>query len=159
MPQSMIPWIVKKISQIPILHFLYIGGLRIFVSFIHFVQNLQNLASNIYWNGHQDYIRIKLGLLDSNEAPQTRPWGYKTISMLNSAEHKIWNTHKGKEISRNTAFSGLDKPRMSFFLIINVTMPTILGILTFMTRKNFMLSWDEYGKSFITSGPAKSGCH
>ena len=32
-------------------------------------------------------------------------------------------------------------------------MPTIVGILTFMSRKNFMLSWVEHEKSFITSGP------
>ena len=37
-------------------------------------------------------------------------------------------------------FSGLDKPRMLFFLLINVKMPTIVGILTFMSKKNFMLS-------------------
>ena len=32
------------------------------------------------------------------------------------------------------------KPRMLFFLFLNIKMPTIVGILTFMTRKNFMLS-------------------
>ena len=32
-------------------------------------------------------------------------------------------------------------------------MPTIVGILTFMSRKKFMLSWVEHEKSFITSGP------
>ena len=32
-------------------------------------------------------------------------------------------------------------------------MPTIVGILTFMSRINFVLSWVEYGKGFITSGP------
>ena len=31
-------------------------------------------------------------------------------------------------------------------------MPTIVGILTFMSRTNFMLSQVEHGKSFITSG-------
>ena len=42
---------------------------------------------------------------------------------------------------------------MLFFLLINVEMPTIVGILTFMSRKHFMLSWLEHGKSFITLGP------
>ena len=37
-------------------------------------------------------------------------------------------------------FSGSDKPRMLFFLLINVKMPTLVGILTFMSKKNFMLS-------------------
>ena len=42
---------------------------------------------------------------------------------------------------------------MLFFLLINVKMPTIVGILTLMSRKNFMLSGVEHEKSFITSGP------
>ena len=35
----------------------------------------------------------------------------------------------------------------------NVKMPTVVGILTFMSRINFMLSWvaDEHEKSFKTS--------
>ena len=44
------------------------------------------------------------------------------------------------KMSRNSAFSGSGKPMMLFFLLINVKMPTIVGILTFMSRKNFMLS-------------------
>ena len=40
-------------------------------------------------------------------------------------------------------FLGSDKPRMLFFLFINVKMPTTVGILTFMSRKNFMLSWEK----------------
>ena len=65
---------------------------------------------------------------------------------------------------------------MRFFLLINVKMPTIVGILTCMSGKNyilgltapkkadflcfctfehlnFMLNSAEYEKSFITSGP------
>ena len=42
---------------------------------------------------------------------------------------------------------------MLFFLLINVKMPTIVGILTFISRKNFMLNSVEHEKSFITSGP------
>ena len=72
--------------------------------------------------------------------------------MLNSVEHKILNAHKIK-ISRNSAFLGSDKPRMLFFPLINVKMPTTVGILTFMSRKNYMRSLVEHAKSFITSGP------
>ena len=32
-------------------------------------------------------------------------------------------------------------------------MQTIVGILTFMNRKNFMLNRVEHERSFITSGP------
>ena len=42
---------------------------------------------------------------------------------------------------------------MLIFLLINVDMPTIVGILTFMGKKNFMLSSVEHEKTFITSGP------
>ena len=59
--------------------------------------------------------------------------------MLNSAEPEILNAHKYK-ISRNSALLGSDKPRMLFFLLINVKMPRIVGILTFMSRKKLMLS-------------------
>ena len=44
---------------------------------------------------------------------------------------------------------------MLYSLLINVKMPTIVGILTFMSRKNFMLSRVEQENIFITSGP---GC-
>ena len=37
-------------------------------------------------------------------------------------------------------------------MLINVKMPTIVGILTFIGRINFVLSRVEHGKSFITSG-------
>ena len=43
------------------------------------------------------------------------------------------------KISRNSAFLGLDKPRMLFFPLINVKMPIIGGILTFINRKNLPL--------------------
>ena len=47
------------------------------------------------------------------------------------------------KISRNSAFLGSDKPRMLFFSLKHVKMPTIVGILTFMSRKNFKLSDDN----------------
>ena len=38
-----------------------------------------------------------------------------------------------------------------FMLLINVKMPTIIGILTFMSRINFVLSWVEYEKFYNLS--------
>ena len=84
--------------------------------------------------------------------------GYKTFFMLNSAEHEILNAHKYKNIKEFSFFSGSDKPRMLFFLFIDVKMPTIVGILTFMSRKNCMLR-AEHEKSFITMGPAIPRCY
>ena len=40
-----------------------------------------------------------------------------------------------------------------FILLINVKMLTIVGILIFMSRINFMLSRVEHEKSFITLRP------
>ena len=39
-----------------------------------------------------------------------------------------------------------------FIMLTNFKMPTIVGILTFMSRINFVLSWVEHGRSFIISG-------
>ena len=49
--------------------------------------------------------------------------------------------------------SGLNHQSQSFILFINVKMPTNVGILTFMSRINFMLSWVKSEKRFITTGP------
>ena len=38
-------------------------------------------------------------------------------------------------------------------MLINVKMPTIGGLLTFMSRINFVLNQVEHVKRFITSGP------
>ena len=62
------------------------------------------------------------------------------------------------KISSNLAFLGSHKPRMLFFPLINVKMPTIVGIFTFMSRKNFMLSLVEHETSFITLGPGVCLC-
>ena len=43
------------------------------------------------------------------------------------------------KLSRNSALLGSDDPRILVFPLINVKMPTIVDILTFMTRKHFML--------------------
>ena len=73
------------------------------------------------------------GLVDFD---QTRAQGYKTICMLNSAEHEILNVYKYKNSKKISFFSGSDKLRMLSFLLINVEMPTIVGILTFMSKKH-----------------------
>ena len=62
--------------------------------------------------------------------------------MLKSAEHEILNASSKKTIKKLEIqhFLGSDKPRMLVFLFINVKMPTIVGILTFMSSNNFMLN-------------------
>ena len=72
--------------------------------------------------------------------PENLAWSleYKKKFMLNSAEHDNLDADKYKNI-KFSFFSDLAKPRILFFQLINVKMPTIVGILTFMSRKNFML--------------------
>ena len=50
--------------------------------------------------------------------------------------------------------SGFSHQSQSFVLLINVKMPTIVGILTYMSRIYFMLGWADSERSFITSGPS-----
>ena len=49
-------------------------------------------------------------------------------------------------------FLALSLSAVVFIMLINIKMPTIVGILIFMSMINFVLSWVEYEKSFITSG-------
>ena len=44
---------------------------------------------------------------------------------------------------------------MLFFVLLNVKMPTFVGILTFMGRKKIMLSGVEYEIIIITLGSGK----
>ena len=71
--------------------------------------------------------------------------------MLNSAEHEILNAYKYKKYKEIQLFSGSNKRRMLFFLLINVKMSKIVGILTFMSRKISCSA--EFSMIFITSGP------
>ena len=60
--------------------------------------------------------------------------------MVSSAEHGILNAHKYKYIKKITFFSNPDKRIMLFFMLLNVKLPTIVGILIFMSRKNIMFN-------------------
>ena len=107
----------------------------------------QLICTNIYGAWVHCHSRF-----DTTVPPTNRPRGYKTFFILNSAEHEILNVHKDKNIKKS-AFLGSDKPRMVFFPLINVKMPTIVGILTFMSRKNSCSVELSMKKVFITTGP------
>ena len=61
-------------------------------------------------------------------------------------------------IKKFSFFSGSDKLIMLFFLLINGKMPTTVGILTIISRKNVMLNSVEHEQSFITSWPGLGLC-
>ena len=77
--------------------------------------------------------------------------------MLNSTEHEILLITKIKyrQIKKLLALSLSD---VVFILLLNVKMPTIIGILTFMNRIKFVLSCAEH-ETFYNLGawpPEKS---
>ena len=62
------------------------------------------------------------------------------LNLLIRSEHQIWlwvgNKGSGLEIIKKSCSTQLS---MKFFLLTNVKMPTIVGILTFMSRKDSIL--------------------
>ena len=71
---------------------------------------------------------------------------YKNISWGTVADHLLPGPEVIKLFSCSTQLS------IKFFLLINVKMPTIVGILTFMSRKNTILGLHEPEKklTFLT---------
>ena len=67
--------------------------------------------------------------------------------MLNTTEHVISTAHKNYNTEKLILFL-LDV----FIMLIYVKMPTIVGILTFMSMIKFMLSQVEHEFYLITSG-------
>ena len=60
--------------------------------------------------------------------------------MLNSTEHKISAAHKKLKHQQMRKFLALSLSDIVFIMLINVKMSTIVGILAFMSRINFVLS-------------------
>ena len=72
--------------------------------------------------------------------------------MLIQLSMKFQKLIKGRMV-RNKDFSCFKLSDGVFILLINVKMPKIVGISTFMSRINFVLSSVEHEKSFITFKP------
>ena len=70
--------------------------------------------------------------------------------MLNSTEHEI-STAQNLRCQQIKKYLALSLSDVVFIMLINVKMPTIVGILVFMSRINFVLSSVEHENSFITS--------
>ena len=60
--------------------------------------------------------------------------------MLNSTEHGISTAHKNLKSRQIKKCIALSLSDVVFIMLINVKMPTIVGILKFMSRMNFVLS-------------------
>ena len=59
--------------------------------------------------------------------------------MFNSTEHEISNAHK-TNLPTMKKFLALSLSDVVVSMLINVKMPTIVGILTLMSRVNFVLN-------------------
>ena len=90
------------------------------------------------------------------------PQGYKTFFMLNSAEHEMCPANKSQITNKCVffvakhsykLFSCSTNVSMKCSLLINMKMLTILSIIIFISRENFMLTLVEHEKKFITRGP------
>ena len=69
------------------------------------------------------------------------PRGYKTFFILTSTEHEVSTAPKnGNNEKLRSFFSSLNLSDIVFIMLINVKMPTIVGILTFISRIKFVLS-------------------
>ena len=64
--------------------------------------------------------------------------------MLNSTEHDVSMLIKTKNADNKDIISFFKLWDDLFILLKNVKMPTIVGILTFLSKINFILSWDEH---------------
>ena len=65
---------------------------------------------------------------------------FKTFFVLNSVEHEILYAHKYKNIKKFGLFTAQLSLECYFFPLIQVKMPTIVGILIFMSGENFVLN-------------------
>ena len=74
--------------------------------------------------------------------------------MLNSAENEICSTCKEIKYQKFRLSTCTAELSMKFFLLMNIKMPTIVGILiyTCISSKNFMLNWVEYEQKFYDRG-------
>ena len=68
------------------------------------------------------------------------PRGYKNYFMLNSTEQEISTAHNKLKYQQIIKYLALSLSDDVFIMQINVKMPRFVGILTIMSRVNFVLS-------------------
>ena len=111
-----------------------------------FVIHIINYTADGKWLEKFSVLRHRADNIFSSHQFESCPCGYKTFFMLNSAEHGILNAHKYKS-TKEFRHCHAQISLKCYFSLINVKMPTIIGILTFMSRKIFMLIRVEHKKT------------
>ena len=76
--------------------------------------------------------------------------------MLNSTEYENLNCSYKQKYRQIKKFLGLSLLGVVFIMLINVKMPTIVGILTLLSRINSVLNTVEYEKKFFILGVVSS---
>ena len=93
--------------------------------------------------------RITCLLMDTMQCPSPGRPGPEVIKLF---PYSTQLSIKFQLTAEELVFLPLKLLYAIFILLINVKMPTIVGILTLMSRKNSMLSCVEHENSFINSG-------
>ena len=107
---------------------------------IHPLFTYQGLLVRSRCHGQSNSCRPKPGLLMLTHHPSSVIIGKETekrcrnVNQVNSLQHFQTNLHQ-KTLPRGYTILCSTQLSMKFFLLINIKMPTIVGILTFMSGK------------------------
>ena len=93
-------------------------------------------------------------LYPKNLEQRTYPEAIKLFCTLNSAVHDLFPANKSQITNNATSF--LLNEADEYFSANEYEIATIFCILIFITRENFILSWAEHEKCFITSEPEQT---
>ena len=142
----MCKWSIQKEKKKNILFFLFIFYVCMYLRFYG------NVSFSKVVLGYKVHI-CKQKAWESNQCKQQRlVWKVRWVEAGNDISTSYWtspkypteelvaldDTQPGPEVIK--LFSYSTQLSMKFFLLINIKMPTIVGILIFISRKNFMLS-------------------
>ena len=85
-------------------------------------------------------MTLKISQTSPNDLDLIRPQSYKTFFMLNSTESEIPTAHKKIKYQQIKCVLAFSLSNVRFIMLINVKIPTIVGILAFMSMTIFVLS-------------------
>ena len=97
------------------------------------------MIRNLWWTVEPTFLKN----IHEQFSSKTRPWGYKTIFMLNSTEHAIPIAHKKLKCCKIKIFLAFELSDFVFILLINVKMPTFCWHFNIYEQEKFhvQLCW------------------
>ena len=134
----------------PILWWLWFGVLGPFQHYLSHNETLKSviMLGSVHGSAEQSWAKFR-GKWDSNPRPEVLK------NIFHAQLSWTWNYPANKSQTSNNCkfFLVKDSWEGKHSLLINMKMPTIVGIFIFISRKNFTLSWVEHEKKITTSGP------